>query len=53
MKEDGRLIANSPIIEGTPQGSPLSPALFINYMPAIMHEADENLREGRQGSHKR
>jgi len=40
IRVDGRVIGKGTMVEGTPQGSLLSPTLFMSYLSAMVWEAD-------------
>ena len=43
IRLDGRIIGSTTMTEGTPQGSPLSPALFTIYMSQMITEAQNKI----------
>jgi len=49
IEVDGRILGSVRMTDGTPQGSPLSPALFTVYMSSIVWEAEQRLRERTGG----
>ena len=53
VRVHGKKIGGGTMVGGTPQGSPLSPALFTVYMSAMVWKAEKRLREAEEeGRHK-
>ena len=50
IEVDNQVIGSTKMTGGTPQGSPLSPALFTIYMSKVVWKAEELLRQRKNGS---
>jgi len=45
MEVDGQVLGKVTMTGGTPQGSPLSPALFTIYMSSVVGDTEERLKQ--------
>jgi len=46
IEVDGKVLVSTVMTGGTPQGSPLSPALLTIYMSSVVWAAEKRLKEG-------